>query len=397
MSTTRVTRAVRLPDRVRIARSLRAPELGPSILFFSGGTALRPLSRVLKLHTHNSIHLITPFDSGGSSASLRGAFGMLSVGDLRNRLLALADESLRGNPGIYRLFSHRLAKDRSAGDLRHRLQELVEGSDPLIAAVPHPMRQVIRTHLRIFSEHMPERFDLQDASVGNLVLVGGYLNNNNCIDSVVFLFSKLVEVKGTVLPVVDADLHLVAELADGGSLVGQHLLGGKEGSAIQSSVANLRLAESLESPDAASVTIDDRVRCHIEEAELICYPMGSFYSSVLANLLPDGVGRAVCGNVCPKVHIPNMGRDPEQFGSTLGSRVEMLLRALRRDAGADTPTNDILNLLIIDRANGDYREPMDLDRVTELGIDVIDTRLVSEKSRPLIDPELLTHVLLSLA
>ena len=45
----------------------------PRILFFSGGTALRETSRKLVRHTRNSIHLVTPFDSGGSSAVIRQA------------------------------------------------------------------------------------------------------------------------------------------------------------------------------------------------------------------------------------------------------------------------------------------------------------------------------------
>src|SRR5690606_22712801 len=106
---TQIVRSVRLPDSLRVGRAERAPELGPRIVFFSGGTALRPLSRVLKRYTHNSCHLITPFDSGGSSAEIRKAFNMLSIGDLRSRLVALADESVRGNPEIYRLFRHRLS------------------------------------------------------------------------------------------------------------------------------------------------------------------------------------------------------------------------------------------------------------------------------------------------
>ena len=70
------------------------PALGPRLVFFTGGTALRDLSRQLTSYTHNSVHLITPFDSGGSSAALRRAFAMPAVGDIRNRLLALADSDL---------------------------------------------------------------------------------------------------------------------------------------------------------------------------------------------------------------------------------------------------------------------------------------------------------------
>ena len=98
-------RAVRLRDANRIARCRRAPEHGPKILFFSGGSALRSTARELKRLTHNSVHLMTPFDSGGSSARLREAFDMLAVGDVRNRLMALADEGARGSPEIFELFN----------------------------------------------------------------------------------------------------------------------------------------------------------------------------------------------------------------------------------------------------------------------------------------------------
>ena len=88
-----------------------AAEAGPAILFFSGGTALRGLSRHLLRHTRNSIHLSTPFDSGGSSASIRKAFHMPAVGDLRNRLVALADPAISGRPEIF------LGTNRHSGPL----------------------------------------------------------------------------------------------------------------------------------------------------------------------------------------------------------------------------------------------------------------------------------------
>ena len=106
-----------LPGELRMQRSSSLPELGPRILFFSGGSALRPLCRVLKQYTHNSVHLITAFDSGGSSAQLRRAFAMPAIGDLRNRIVALADESVRGSPQIYRLFAYRMSSTASRSEL----------------------------------------------------------------------------------------------------------------------------------------------------------------------------------------------------------------------------------------------------------------------------------------
>jgi len=66
-----ITRELHIPDNTRINRSLRLPEFGPKILFFSGGTAIKDLSACLINYTHNSIHLITPFDSGGRIANAK--------------------------------------------------------------------------------------------------------------------------------------------------------------------------------------------------------------------------------------------------------------------------------------------------------------------------------------
>jgi len=138
MSDLTVRRAVDMPDPLRIGRYRRAPEIGPRVLFFSGGTALTEISRALKYYTHNSIHLVTPFDSGGSSAKLRHAFDMPSIGDLRSRLMALADETVTGHPEIYSLFGYRLPKDASAAELTDRLAQIIHGKDPLIDVFPTP-------------------------------------------------------------------------------------------------------------------------------------------------------------------------------------------------------------------------------------------------------------------
>ncbi|MBZ0253690.1 MAG: 2-phospho-L-lactate transferase CofD family protein, partial [Candidatus Methylomirabilis sp.] len=220
----RVTHLRSVPDPLRLLRFEEAPELGPRVLFFSGGTALRKTARAIKRYTHNSIHLITPFDSGGSSAKLRAAFSMPAVGDIRNRLMALADESLRGNPEIYDLFAFRFPEEEDARALRARLDTMIERKDALVSRVPDPMRKIIRTHLRHFRDQMPEDFDLRGASVGNLILTGGYLNNERRLDPVIYMFSMLVKARGVVRPICNQHLHLAATLADGTQALGQHVL-----------------------------------------------------------------------------------------------------------------------------------------------------------------------------
>ncbi|GFK95725.1 Gluconeogenesis factor [Fundidesulfovibrio magnetotacticus] len=397
MTKVTVTHTVRLPDPVKIARYLKAPELGPRVLFFSGGTALRDLSRELVRYTHNSMHLITPFDSGGSSAKLRKSFGMLAVGDLRNRLMALADRTLHGNPEIYALFARRLPKDQPQEALREELEGLIAGRDPLVAAVPDPMRKIIRTHLKFFAQAMERTpFDLRGASVGNLILAGGFFNYNRQIDPVIYMFSMLVKARGLVRPIINRDLTLCAELDDGSVLAGQHLLTGKESGPVGRKVRRVWLSRGQE--DTAPVEIDVRrkVKENILSAELICYPIGSFYSSVVANLLPRGVGDAVSKAQCPKVFVPNPAGDPEQYGLGLGESVRALLEYLRASCTKPRPANTLLNHVLIDRRRN-YQEPHGLRQIEAMGIGVIEADLESAARAPYFDEQAVIENLLSLA
>lgn len=398
MTTIRISKTLKLSDPVRLARYGRSPDLGPKILFFSGGSALRQTCLELIRYTHNSIHIITPFDSGGSSAKLRDAFKMPAIGDIRNRLLALADRSLHGNPEIFTLFAHRFPQDGDQEILSGEVDEMIRGKHSLIEAIPDPMRKIIRNHLYFFRESSPEDFDLRKASIGNLILTGGYLNNRRLIDPVIYLFSKLVQVRGTVRPVVNKDLHLITELDNGEMIVGQHLLTGKEASPISSKVKKVWLSASRKNPKPVESPIRDKMKSLIQEADLICYPMGSFYSSVIANLLPRGVGKALSRNPCPKVFVPNTGdRDPEQYGLDLSEQIERLVSYLRQDDPKSISTGDVLNFVVIDRERGGYRGNIEEKEIRRSGAEIIDCPLISQRSHPYIDEMLLIPVLLSLA
>ncbi len=396
MTNIRVTRTARIPDPLRISRYRRTPELGPAILFFSGGSALNRLSQVLKNFTHNSTHLITPFDSGGSSAKLREAFAMPSIGDLRSRLMALADESVTGHPDIYRLFTTRFPTDAKQKSLHKELERMQLSEHPLVRAISNPMRRLIRHQIGYFREAMPAAFDLRGASIGNLILAGGYLNNHQHLDPIVFLFSKLVGVLGTVRTTVNDDLHLCANLSDGTNILGQHRMTGKEVSPLTSPIKRLCMTGERDKLVPVKCSLRKKNRKHIENAELICYPHGSYYSSLLANLLPSGVGRAIAGNTCPKVYIPNLGQDPEQIGMSLDQTVETLLRYLEQDATGMGCDGRLLNYILMDTRNGAYPSTLSTGRMAELGIQVIDIPLISKASAPLYDAEMLVAALLSL-
>ncbi len=391
-----VLREVTLPNPVRLALYKKSPELGPRLAFFSGGSALRGLSRELTAYTHNSLHIMTAFDSGGSSAELRNAFHMPSIGDIRARLIDLADQTVQGNPEIYTLFSHRLSGHSTRQELSEELTMMARGRHRLVDAVPDPMRKIIRHHLRIFLENMPESFRLQGASIGNLILAAGYLDNRRHLDPVIFIFSKLVEVRGLVRPVVNNFLHLAADLANGERIVGQHLLTGKEALPLREKIVRLYLTDRKDGSTEVRPKIRNKLHSLIATAELICFPMGSFYSSLIATLMPEGVAAAIAGNVCPKIYIPSMGNDPETYGMNLMEQIDVLLLQLKKDF-PHTPVHHFLNCVLVDRKNGEYEGGIDRRQLMEMGIQLIDCPLVSPESAPHCDPRLLAPLLLSLA
>ncbi len=397
MTTVRVCRQVRLPDPVRAALCRKVPELGPRILFFSGGSALRDLARSLVDGTHNSIHLVTPFDSGGSSAKLRQAFDMPAIGDARARVMALADQSVRGTPEVYDLFAHRLPADAPREELVRTLDRMVRGKHTLVARVPDPMRHIIRTHLQTFAEAMPEDFDLAGASIGNLVLTAGYLTQRRMLDPVLYLFSRLVQARGEVRPVVGKGLHVAARLEDGRVVVGQHRITGKESAPLTSRIREVFFTACLDSAEPVGVDIRRKTAELIASADLICYPMGSFYTSVLVNLLPGGVPEAVASNPCPKVYVPGTGEDPETLGMDLADQVETLLEVLRRPDPDRIKPQDVLQFVLVDRRNGRYRGGVDFGRIRKLGVEPVDLPLVTQPGATRIDGHVLADILLSLA
>ncbi len=388
-----LNKALQVPDSYKVERCRRLPSFGPRILFFTGGSALAEFSKNLIAYTHNSVHLCTPFDSGGSSAEIRKHFNMLAVGDLRHRLLSLADQSLQGNQEVFQLFATRFRPNSDPQYLKAELDSLVQGRHPLMRAVPDPLRKIIRNHLGYFQQAMPDSFQLAGASLGNLILVGGYLNNRRQIDPVLYLLSRLVETRGIVRPTSSSDLQLRATLQDGAVVVGQHNLTGKEQPRLSSPIRHLELVNEKE--QVKRPKLKTKVGEFIQQAELIVYPMGSFFSSLCANFLIQGVADAIAKNPAPKVYVPNLGHDPEQLGYDLPHLVEKLLDILAQNSSAKAPGNPFLNYLLLDLSQGQYAGLQDLPRLERHGIQVLDLDLVSPDTQQ-IDPEKLIAALLSL-
>ena len=392
-----IYKSVKIPDPSRISLFQKCPELGPRILFFSGGSALKKLSQELIHYTHNSIHIITPFDSGGSSAPLRAAFGMPAVGDIRNRLMALADQTFQGNPEVYNLFAHRLPVQANPQECHRMMEAIVSGNHSLVSRIPHPMRKIIRHHVNVFYRNMPESFDLRGASIGNLVLAGGYLSYDLHLDPVIYIYSKLVRVRGTVRPVVNTPLHMAAELKTGDMILGQHQITGKDCPKLTARIINIYLTATLSQFDPVNVSIREKIASLIQEADAICFPMGSFFSSVLVNMLPQGVGKAISQNPCPKIFIPNMGKDPELLEYSIMDQIQVLLKYLLKDCPDQTSPHKVLTYILLDKSRMDYPLVSEFDSLSKKGIRILGLDLVHAEDGSVIDEKKLIPVLLSLA
>lgn len=373
-----------------------APQLGKKLLFFSGGSALRSFCQPLVQATHNSIHLVTPFDSGGSSAKIREQFSMPAMGDLRNRLLALSHNKTHEQDVIARLLSYRLCSIASPQALREHLQSMADGQDPLVAVLSDTHRRIFCRKIALVLGCLPREFDLKGASIGNLLFIDTEYSRENSLQRGIDFFNQMLDIRGVVRPIVNDSLHIAAYLQSGESIVGQHRLTAKETPALRSAITKLYLCDNPNAPKAVDCFLQPENRRYIEQADLICYPPGSFFTSIIANLLPVGVGEAISRNPQPKVYIPNLGNDPEQIGMSLEDCVLTLLSYMRKNTPQPLAASQYISTILLDVNSKYYQGGIPFDRLRELGINVVQRDLVTMRSAPFYNDDLLLKSLLEI-
>lgn len=342
-------------------------------VFFSGGTAIAWLARYFARHGIVAGHLITTFDNGGSSAELRRAFAMPAPGDLRNRLLMLTPPGL--SAAARRLLRLRFPKSAPPDLLNKQFHFLVSTKNPNWSKMPCPIKTTLRRALLSFAGAMPLDFNLANASVGNLALTGLYLMRDDDIGAATRAMASILEICGKIEPVTLRSLQLGAILADGGVIVGQEKF------------------KNLPAPieDIFLISEEDAREGHIRprkpplaknaakilaQASIICYPPGSFYSSVLANLKCDGVAEAISANGAPKIFIPNSGHDPEGRGMGILEQAKIILKTLGLEEGANP--GGLLDYILVDSVNGIYGGNLERDMriLRRMGIKTLDRRIV---------------------
>ncbi len=253
--------SVRASEHVYRTRIL---ERAPSVVCIGGGTGMSTILRGLKTLTTNLIAVVAVMDDGGSSGRIREELDMLPPGDIRNCLVALAEDEER----IARLFQHRFTK-----------------------SVP-----------------------LQGHSLGNLLLAG-LTQATGSFDRAIEEMSHILNVRGQVLPATLADTRLVARMADGTQVIGE--------TAIASDPRCIREVFL----DAGSVSAYAPVLDAIRRADLIILGPGSLYTSLIPNLLVKDIATAIETSSAEKIVIANLMTQPgETDGYSLGDHLLALNR-----------------------------------------------------------------------
>ena len=294
---------------------------GPKIVAIGGGTGLSTLLRGLKEYTGNLTAIVTVADDGGSSGVLRRELGVLPPGDVRNCIAALAD----AEPLVTKLFQYRFS----------------DGSG------------------------------LAGHSFGNLFIVAmsGVVGN---FEDAIRQTSRVLAVRGQIIPSTLANVTLCARTDDARTLHGESTIG----AATNGSNGRIRQVYLLpENPPAHP----EAVRA-ILEADLIVLGPGSLYTSVLPNLLVQGIRRSLLASQAVKVYVCNVAT---QHGETDGFNVRDHVKAIEEHVGVGlihhVLANDNITETAIPRA--EQSRPVQVDAAVNNGIRLVTADVVSESNR----------------
>jgi uncharacterized cofD-like protein len=305
-----------LVDRLLNHRRLNR---GPKIVAIGGGTGLSNLLRGLKDYSAKITAIVTVADDGGSSGRLRREIGVLPPGDIRNCLAALADEEKL----LTELFQYRF----QAGD------------------------------------------GLMGHSFGNLFLTA-MSDIAGDLEQAIAASSKVLAVRGEVLPATLSDVSLWAELADGRLIEG-------ESSITKANGQILKIGCTPANPPALP-----RAAQALREADFMIIGPGSLYTSVIPNLLVPEIADAIANTEVPRIYVCNIMTQP---GETDGYSVADHIRAIDRACGrplfdAVVVQGKVPSAKALIRYSQENSYPVVLDReaVTQLGRRIVIANVMDE-------------------
>ncbi|MBY6036845.1 YvcK family protein [Fictibacillus nanhaiensis] len=235
----------------------------PKVVVLGGGTGLSVLLRGLKHYPVDITAIVTVADDGGSSGRLRRDYDMPPPGDVRNVIAALSEVE----PLVEKMFQHRF----KVGD------------------------------------------GITGHSLGNLLLAAMHDITGDFLTGIREL-SRVLNVRGQVLPAAKNSIILSAELEDGTIVQGESKI----------PLSNKKIRRVFLSDDHVEA-LRESVKA-IQEADLIVIGPGSLYTSILPNLLVSGISTSIREATAPRVYVCNVMTQPgETTGYTAGDHIQALI------------------------------------------------------------------------
>ncbi|HHW49414.1 MAG TPA: YvcK family protein [Clostridiaceae bacterium] len=288
---------------------------GPKIVAIGGGTGLSTMLRGLKAFSSNITAIVTVADDGGGSGILRNDLGMLPPGDIRNCILALAD------------------------------------TEPI-------MEQLLQYRFR---DGM-----LKGQNFGNLFLAA-MDGISSSFEEAVRRMSDVLAVTGKVLPVTLENIQLCAELDDGFIICGESNIG------MHHTFHKGRIKRVFLEPRNAS-PLQEAIDA-ILEADVIVLGPGSLYTSILPNLLVEGICDAIKKSNAIKMYVCNVMTQP---GETEGYSAFDHVEAIEKHSYKGIVEYCIVNTADIPEDlkkkymdDGAETVKVDRDRISKAGIKIV--------------------------
>jgi uncharacterized cofD-like protein len=308
---------------------------GPKIAAIGGGTGMPNVLRGMKRYTANLSAVVTVADDGGSSGRLRKDYSILPPGDIRNCIVALADEETL----LGKLFQYRFGKK---GELAgHSFGNL------FITAMSHV--------------------------VGDM-------------PSAINESSKVLAIHGQVHPVTLANITLKAKLKDGRRISGESNIPKAKGR-----IERVYISPANCSPYPAAIE-------SIKNADVVVIGPGSLYTSIIPNLIVDGVSKAMRNRKSLKIYICNVMTQP---GETDGYKVSDHIRAIFDHAGTEIidyviANNKIPAREVAKRYAREQAYPVEIDRheIQRLGVKLIEGALFDDGKFIRHSPEILASMIM---
>lgn len=243
------------------------------IVCIGGGTGTFVVLRGLKQYPYGLSAVVSMSDSGGSNKRLRDEFGLLPTSDLRQCLVALADET--GGVGLLRkLFMYRFEKGNGIAGM---------------------------TFGNLFMAALTDIMGSQKDAIRQT--------------------GKVLRIKGAVIPVTFTDTNLVATYEDGSVVTDEHNIDEPVHD------GKLRITNVSLTPEA---TVNADAEQAILDANLVVIGPGDLYTSVLPNLLVRGVPEALQKTKGKVVYVMNL---MTKFGQTYNFTAADHVRALESYLG----------------------------------------------------------------